>query len=98
MQGTPQPQPSIMSMKLVDFGQLQERYQSLKPASRAAAVLTDAEPALAAAERILKDLSSQAAIKQAFDTIRKNSLLTGKMRPSEARTMLTEGEDFIEGT
>lgn len=87
-----------MAMPLPDFGQLQERYQALKLARRASAVLADAQPALEAAEECLATLSGHKEIKRAFDSLRKNSLLTGKMRASDAKTTLAEGVDFLEAT
>ncbi len=91
--------PSVMAIKLEDFGQLRERYEGLKLTARACAALKGAELALDTAERILAEAAQQPKIRQAFDKLRKNSLLTGKMRASEARTLLMdESDDFIEGT
>lgn len=96
MQNTSQ---STMTMKLEDFGELQTRYASMKIGARAAAVLEYADAALQTAERILKTLSSDANSKQAFNNIRKNALLLGKMRPSEAKALLMDGnDDFLGGT
>lgn len=90
---------SVMSIKIEDFGVMQSRYEAMKLAERALAVIKDAEPALAAAERILGTIADHDKIKQAFDKLRKNALLTGKMRASEARNMLLDaGDDFIAGT
>jgi len=87
-----------MPVRLEDFGALQLRYQSLQLAKRATMVLEDAEPALNAAEDILKTLAANTHIKQAFLNIRRNQLLTDRMRPSEARTMLMDANsDFING-
>jgi hypothetical protein len=86
-------------MKIEDFGHLQTRYQSLTLASRAAAVLADAEPALQTAERILGTLAESKQTKEAFDRLRKNSLLIGKMRPSDAKVMLMDSTcDFVAET
>ena len=91
--------PRVLPMQLEDFGQLQNRYQSLCLAKRAEAVLGDAEPALRAAEDILKTLSTNQNTEQAFVNIRKNIILAGKMRPSEARNMLMDPtSDFIDST
>ena len=86
----------VLAVKLEEFGQMQARYEALKLPARAEAVLKDAMPALEAAEKLLTELASQAKIKQAFDKLRKNSLLTGKMRASEARNLLLDpADDFI---
>lgn len=91
--------PKLISMPLEDFGQLQARYQGLPLANRAGTVLKDAAPALQAAEHILQSLSSHPDVKQLFASVRKNSMLIGKMRPSEAKNMLMDSScDFIEGT
>lgn len=75
---------------------MQARYEALKLPARALVVLKDALPALDTAEAILAGLAAQAKIKQAFDKLRKNSLLTGKMRASEARNLLMDpADDFI---
>jgi hypothetical protein len=90
---------SFDAMKLEDFGKLQERYQTLGLAHRAGAMLADAKPALSMAETILGTLSSTVKTKQLFDSIRKNSLLIGKMRPSDAKvTLMDNGNDFIDVT
>lgn len=93
------PSAKLMSLPLVDFGELQKRYEALRPAKRAAAVLVDADPALNSSEAILKYLLAHPAHGQAFEKLRKNSLLTGKMRASEAKNLLMDaGDDYIEGT
>lgn len=87
------------AIPLMDYEKLQIRYQSLNLAERAAAVLTDAQPALGIAEDILHKLATNNAIKQVFIKIRKNSLIAGKMRPSDARDLMLDGSsDFIAGT
>jgi hypothetical protein len=87
------------AIPLMDYGQLQQRYQSLKLAQRAAAVLVDATPALSIAEDILHKLSASNAMKQMLLKIRKNSLIAGKMRPSDARDLMLDGSsDFVAGT
>jgi hypothetical protein len=89
----------VLAIKLEDFGQMQARYEALKLPARAGAVLKDATQALDAAEALLMGFAEHKNIKQAFDKLRKNSLLTGKMRASEARTMLLDpSDDFIAGT
>jgi len=90
---------SLAAMKLVDFGQLQARYQAQSLTMRAEAVLEDAEPAMKTAERILSMLAGHPQIEQAFASVRKNAFLTGRMRPSEAKMLLMDASgDFIEGT
>ena len=97
-QNTPPSSMKSMPVRLEDFGALQLRYQSLQLAKRAQMVLDDAEPALHAAEEILRNLSTNAHTKQAFLNIRRNVLLADRMRPSEARTMLMDANsDFING-
>jgi hypothetical protein len=87
------------AIPLMDYGQLQMRYQSLTLAQRAAAVLIDAAPALTIAEGILHKLATSNAMKQMLLKIRKNSLIAGKMRPSDARDLMLDGSsDFIAGT
>jgi hypothetical protein len=86
----------LSSMKLEDFGQLQVRYQALPIAARAKAILEDAAPALQTAQRIIAGLNDQPDMKKIFDKIRKNSMLIGKMRPSDARVALMDKScDFL---
>jgi len=93
------PSPKSPMLPLADFGALQTRYQALRLASRAEAMLKDADPALQAAEQLLDVLSAHPECKKLFVSLRANSLLIGKMRPSEAKNMLTDTScDFIEGT
>ena len=88
-----------VAIPLMDYGKLQERYQSLRLIQRAEAVLQDAEPALKIAEDIVRSLATINAMKQVFVKIRKNSMIAGKMRPSDARDlMLDNTSDFIAGT
>src|SRR5688572_3003870 len=88
-----------LALPLEDFGALQKRYQSLSLPERAKAVLSDAKPALFMADQVLGHLHSQPKIRTVFDEIRKNSVLTSKMRPSEARNVLLDGNaDFIDHT
>lgn len=87
----------LNNMKLEDFGKLQERYQSMPLTHRAQAVLSDAETALRTADRILGNLGNHAMINDVFERIRKNSIIVGKMRPSEAKNMLMDSTiDFID--
>ena len=89
----------LMSVPLPDYGQLQKRYQALKLAERAQTVLIDAKPALKTAEEILRTLAATHNMKQLFVKIRKNTVLSDKMRPSDAKNLLSDpGNDFIEGT
>ena len=93
------PEPKQMPIKLEDFGELQARYQGLGLARRAAAVLYDAEPALCLAETILETLSTTKPVLAAVLSIRKNMLVIGKLRPSEAKNILMDSDvDFIEST
>ncbi len=92
-------EPRAMPVKLEDFGDLQARYLGLPLAKRAEAVLYDAEPALMAAEEILAKLSDSKPVTAAVSNIRKSSPLIGKLRPSEAKNILTDSStDFIEST
>jgi hypothetical protein len=87
------------AIPLMDYEKLRQRYQSLGPAGRAAAVLEDAAPALGIAEDILQKLQASNAIKQTFANVRRNSMIAGKMRPSDARDlMLDSNSDFIAAT
>lgn len=86
-------------LPLVDFGQLQQRYNSMKLAKRAETVLADAEPALKMATDILTKLQANAKTANVLETIQKNPAIVGKMRPSEAKNMLLdEHKNFIETT
>ena len=84
-------------LPLEDFGQLQKKYQSLPLPKRAVAVLADAEPALKGADEVLQQLITTPRVRQIFENMRKNPAITGKMRPSEARNTLIDGNaDFID--
>ncbi len=86
----------LAHMKIEDFGELQARYQALTISKRAQMVLADATPALEAAARILTALAEMKECKQAFDKLRRNSMLMGKLRPSDARVALMDSScDFI---
>jgi len=91
------PASSLLALPLEDLDRREARYQPLSLSGRAKAALADAEPALQAAERLLQTLTEQDSIGQAFDRVRKNPVFTGKMRPSEAKNLLLDGDDFIEG-
>lgn len=85
------------AMRLEDFGKLTDRYQAMSLSPRAQAVLADAETALKTADRILANLANNSKITEVFERIRKNSVITGKMRPSEAKNMLMDSSnDFID--
>jgi len=87
----------LNNMQLEDFGKLQERYQAMPLTHRAQAVLSDAETALRTADRILGNLGNHAMIGEIFERIRKNSVIVGKMRPSEAKNMLMDSScDFVD--
>ncbi|MFO0389187.1 MAG: hypothetical protein ACK502_05660 [Alphaproteobacteria bacterium] len=89
----------ILALPLEDFGVLQKRYQSLAIPKRAKAVLADAEPALHVADTVLNSLQTNPKIRTTLEKVSKNTVLTSKMRPSEARNMLMDGNhDFIETT
>lgn len=93
---SPTPSDASGLLALMDFGALQTRYQALPVAARAQAVLKDAEPALQAAESVLAELAASGKAGKAFDALRANAALTGKMRPSEAKTTLMDAKnDFI---
>lgn len=90
---------SLEAMKLEDFGALQARYQALKLARRADAVLHDADVALRTADKLIAMVSSNKKIEEVFERIRKNSVTTGKMRPSEAKNILMDSaNDFLDVT
>jgi hypothetical protein len=90
---------SHSSLQIECFDRLQERYQSLGLAARAELALRDAEPALQAADAILQKLAKNKNLDAALADIRKNFILAGKMRPSEARNLLLDASaDFIEAT
>ncbi len=92
-------QHGLAHMKIEDFGLLQARYQPMKVSARAKAVLEDAQPALQVAERVLNALSSLTETKASFDKLRKNGMLMGKLRPSDARVALMDSScDFIKET
>ena len=87
----------IVALPLTDFGTLQQRYQSMPIPKRAAAMLKDAEPALRTADHVLANLETNPKIRLVLEKMRKNAMLTSKMRPSEARNMLMDGNaDFLE--
>lgn len=89
------PPSSLMHLKLEDYGVLQARYQAMKLADRAAAMLLDAEPALKAVDRIITLLEDHPSCAKAFEALRKNHVITGKMRPSDAKQLLMDGaNDF----
>lgn len=82
---------------LADFGQLQARYQGMRLAARAQAVLADAQPALRTAESVLEFLSPQG--KTLFSALRQNAALLGKLRASEAKNQLLDSSsDFLDDT
>lgn len=86
-------------MQIENFGDMQTRYQIMPLANRASAVLSDAEPALTAAQRILGNLATQPKLLQAIGNLRKNSLIISRIRSSEAKTTLMDASiDFIQIT
>jgi hypothetical protein len=90
---------SATLMPIENFGDMQARYQIMPIASRALAVLSDAEAALTTAKRILISLEEQPKISLAIANLRKDSLLTSRVRASEAKTVLMDdGVDFIQTT
>ncbi len=87
----------ILALPLEDFGTLQKRYQSMTIPKRAKAMLQDAAPALNMADNVINALQTNPKIRTTIEKIRKNTVLTSKMRPSEARNMLLDGNtDFID--
>jgi|GEM_PF-2137749 len=98
-QHSPSSHGRVVSIPLEDFGVLQSRYQNVKLAERARMVIADAEPALKAAERILDLISQNAHAAKAFQSLRANHALVGKMRVSEARHSLGDSTvDFVQIT
>ncbi|MDX1974066.1 MAG: hypothetical protein SFT92_00135 [Rickettsiales bacterium] len=92
-------QNQMTMLPLEDFGVLQQRYQSMKISRRAITVLEDAKPALQMVDALLASLSKNPKIFMAIDHIRKDVLLTAKMRASEAKdVLLDDHQDFIETT
>lgn len=90
---------AAVPLGLMDFGKMQERYQALSVSRRAAAAIEDAKPALQAAESILESLAGNPKAALAFEHIRKNAVIIGKMRASEAKTVLLDnGGDFVTAT
>lgn len=89
----------LISIPLEDFGVLQARYNSLPLSKRAQTVLDDARPALEAAEHILHILETYPQTAQAFERLRNNHALVGKMRATEARQALCDSShDFVQLT
>ncbi|MDE3061173.1 MAG: hypothetical protein KGJ06_09185 [Pseudomonadota bacterium] len=90
---------SVIAVPLRNFGELQARYEPLGLAARAGAILDDAKPALAAAGHILEALKGHASIGKAFAELRHNHALHGRLRASEAKSLLLDGrEDFLDAT
>ena len=86
-------------MKIENFSDMQSRYQSLSLSSRASVVLSDAEPALDTARKILATLSAQPKFAKAIHNLRKNSLIITRIRNSEPKTVLMDDSvDFLEAT
>lgn len=91
--------PSLLSLPLENFEHLQARYHAMPLAERAARALADAGPALEAAEAILLQLAAGHKMKPLFESLRGNAALTGKMRGSEAKTALMDGNaDFLDAS
>ena len=96
MQKTAKLSSGMLAMKIEDFGVMQARYQAMSLAGRAAAVLSDASPALAVMEHILGVLSVQPKARHAVAALRKDHMVIGRMRASEAKTnLMDETVDFI---
>ncbi len=88
---------SLPMMPIENFGEMQSRYQMLPLANRASAVISDAQPAISAAHRIISSLSAQPKLEQAIANLRNNSLLTSRIRASEAKSALMDSSiDFIQ--
>ena len=93
------PTTKAFPLQIADFSELQARYSNQGIAKRAQMVIADAAPALQAANDILDTLTKHPQLKQALVNIRKNILLAGKIRASEARNLLMDASsDFMEGT
>jgi hypothetical protein len=93
---TKEPLPLPM-MPIENFSEMQSRYQMLPLANRASAVISDARPAISAAEKILNNLASHAKLDKAITNLRNNSLLTSRIRSSEAKSALMDSSiDFIQ--
>jgi len=91
------PLPSMNAIKLEDFGELTQRYQSLSLPRRAQAVLMDADMALKTADRTLSKLAAHPNIETIFKHLRANTRIIGKMRPSEAKNILMDSSsDFLD--
>lgn len=90
---------SSLSMPIENFGDMQARYGMLPLASRASAVLADADPVMTNIKRILASLVEQPEISKAINNLRKNSLIISRIRASEAKTVLMDDSvDFIQAT
>lgn len=86
-------------LPLQDFGKLLERYQPMTVNQRARAVLEDVKAAHDAAESILVELAKHAKMKVALEHLRKNVVVMGKIRASEAKNaLMEEGGDFLATT
>jgi hypothetical protein len=84
-------------MKIGNFGEMQMRYQLMPLASRASAVISDAEAAFAIVKRILIELSTDPKRIKAVASLRNNSIIVSRIRPSEAKTVfMDESVDFIQ--
>lgn len=88
--------PTAM-LALEDFGKLIDKYQSMGIAARAHAVLDDSAAVMQVALKILGDLTWHPKARQAYVAVRADSMLIGKIRPSEAKNvLLDDGADFTE--
>ncbi len=83
------------SLKIQEFGSLLSRYQPMTLSERASAMLFDGKSALETAEEIVRQVAGHPGVRTVFERLRKNAMLTGKMRPSEAKNaLLDNGSDF----
>jgi len=88
---------SLPMMPIENFSDMQSRYQMLPLANRASAVITDAQPAISAAQRIINNLTAQPKLEQAIINLRNNSILTSRIRASEAKSILMDTSiDFMQ--
>jgi hypothetical protein len=90
---------SATLMPIANFGDMQARYQIMPIASRALAVLSDAEIALTTTKRILKELAENSKFSQATANLRQDYFLTSRIRAGEAKTaFMDDCIDFIQIT
>lgn len=82
--------PAPFMMQIENFGDMQARYQILSLVGRASAVISDVEPALTTAQRILKTLADNPKTPQAVASLRGNSVMLSRIRASEVKSVLMD--------